>query len=45
MPTVPTALKMIYKDYILPVIKKMPAGSEMRNAVASDQVRAELFLL
>jgi hypothetical protein len=32
------ALEMIYNDYIVPVLTKLPAGSEMRDAIASDSV-------
>jgi hypothetical protein len=38
MPSVPVALKMVYEDNLLPVLTKMPAGSEMRDAIASDEV-------
>jgi hypothetical protein len=38
MPTVPAALEAVYNDFILPVLKKMPAGSEMRDAIASEEV-------
>lgn len=32
------ALEMIYNDHIVPVLTKLPAGSEMRDAIASDSV-------
>lgn len=38
MPTVPAALERIYQDYLYPVLKKMPAGSKMRDALGSDEV-------
>jgi hypothetical protein len=38
MPIVPVALDMIYNDHIVPVINKLPAGSQMRDAIASDNV-------
>jgi hypothetical protein len=38
IPTVPSALEMIYHDYLYPVLTKMPAGSKMRDAVNSDEV-------
>lgn len=36
------ALEMIYSDHLLPVLTKMPAGSEMRDAIASDEVHLVL---
>ena len=38
MPTVPAALNAIYTDHLLPVLTRMPAGSKMRNSLASNEV-------
>jgi len=38
LPTAPRALMMIYEEYLLPVLEKMPAGKKMREAVGSDSV-------
>jgi len=38
IPTVPIAVETIYLEHILPVLEKMPAGSEMRAALSSTDV-------
>ena len=38
LPTAPRALEMIYEEYLMPVLEKMPAGKKMREAVGSDSV-------
>ena len=42
-PTAPAALNAIYHDHLLPVLTKMPAGSDMRNSIASDGVLLLLY--
>lgn len=43
IPTAPAALNAIYHDHLLPVLTKMPAGSDMRNSIASDEVLLLLY--
>ncbi|KAL7448431.1 hypothetical protein ACHAWC_000619, partial [Mediolabrus comicus] len=38
VPTAPGALEMVYDRHLTPILAKMPAGSKMRNAIASKEV-------
>lgn len=38
LPQAPRALEMVYEEYLMPVLEKMPAGKKMREAVGSDSV-------
>ena len=38
VPTAPGALEMVYDRHLEPILAKMPAGSKMRDAIASREV-------
>lgn len=38
LPNAPDALASVYEEYLSPVLEKMPAGSKMRAALASESV-------
>ncbi len=43
LPSAPKALEMIYEQFLSPVLENMPAGSKMREALASDSVMILFF--
>jgi hypothetical protein len=43
VPNAPKALKLVYDNHLAPVIAKMPAGSKMRDAIASKDVLILLY--
>ena len=43
LPSAPKALEMIYAEFLSPVLDNMPAGSKMREALASDSVMLLFF--